>query len=234
MPKEAQPLFATESCCIYKVPHEIRRLNKDAYTPMVISIGPLHHGNSRLQFMWKIYTLAFASRLNNGGAHFTDLLRYFYLPPSHTKPSRNPNLQLAVLGHSACELVEAGVKFTVNKSSHSMLDLEFERGIFKIPNIVVGDETEIWLRNIVALELCHYPQEHYIIDYVNFFKQLVNSNKDADVLIKAGIIRTAVSGYGTSADKLFSYVCKNIVMLDLDFEHGILKIRHIVVDDFTV
>ncbi|XLR29567.1 hypothetical protein S83_057467 [Arachis hypogaea] len=48
MLKKAQRLFATKSCCIYRVPHIIRQLNEDAYTPTVVSIGPLHHWNSRL------------------------------------------------------------------------------------------------------------------------------------------------------------------------------------------
>ncbi|MED6113676.1 hypothetical protein PIB30_073060 [Stylosanthes scabra] len=48
MLEEAQPLF-TEECCIYRVPHEIRKHNEDAYTPKVVSIGPFHHGNEKLQ-----------------------------------------------------------------------------------------------------------------------------------------------------------------------------------------
>ncbi|MED6187963.1 hypothetical protein PIB30_081451 [Stylosanthes scabra] len=348
MLKKAKPLFTTQTCCIYKVPHEIRQSNKDAYTPVLVSIGPFHHGNPRLVTMeahkqvycqhfiqrsdaslkdlvscvqhlepqiracysekidltadefvkvifvdccfvvelflrdewlvndaipskpWmvnrvrydlmllenqlpsfvyeKIYNLAFASRLNNNNsgdefrsfnwlaisyfsyhnklplapnsiAHFTDLLRYLNLPPSHRRPSRNPDPQLAVLGHSASELVEAGVKFQINESSHGILELEFEHGILKIPHFTVGDYTEIWLRNIVALEQCHYPQEHYISDYVDFLTQLVNSNKDADVLIKAGIIRSPISGSDTSVTKLFRDVDKNIILTSVNVDY---------------
>ncbi|XP_025664268.1 UPF0481 protein At3g47200-like [Arachis hypogaea] len=343
MLKEAQPSFTTKSCCIYKVPHEIRQLNEDAYTPVLVSIGPLHHRNSRLVTMeghkqvycqhlvgkseaslsdlvscvqqlepqiracysenidltadelvkvifidccfiielflrslaqkteddvilpkdWKehrvrydlillenqvplfvvekIYNLTFASRLDSGRfpsfmwlaadiyfsyynkqgvltpasssiAHFTDLLRYFHLPPSHRIPSRN--LAPFVLGHSASELVEAGLKFQVNKSSHCILDLEFEHGILKIPHVIVHDRTEVWLRNIVALEQCHYPRHHYITDYVNFLAQLVNTNKDADVLIKARIIQSDISGNDTSVAKLFRDVDKNTILIN--------------------
>ncbi|XP_015937610.1 putative UPF0481 protein At3g02645 [Arachis duranensis] len=46
----AEPPLTTE-CCIYKVPFDIRRLNHDAYTPKVVSIGPFHHGSPMLQNM---------------------------------------------------------------------------------------------------------------------------------------------------------------------------------------
>lgn len=38
-------------CCIYKVPPKLRKVNKDAYTPMIISIGPFHHGKENLKKM---------------------------------------------------------------------------------------------------------------------------------------------------------------------------------------
>lgn len=37
------------SCHIYKIPNELRQGKNDVYTPKVISIGPLHHGNRRLE-----------------------------------------------------------------------------------------------------------------------------------------------------------------------------------------
>ena len=37
--------------CIYRVPQRLRRLNKDAYTPKLISIGPFHHGKEELRDM---------------------------------------------------------------------------------------------------------------------------------------------------------------------------------------
>ncbi|MED6156289.1 hypothetical protein PIB30_013321 [Stylosanthes scabra] len=48
--EEAKPRFS-EECCIYKVPNNIRKLNEDAYTPQVVSIGPFHHANQNLQKM---------------------------------------------------------------------------------------------------------------------------------------------------------------------------------------
>ncbi|KAG6673049.1 hypothetical protein I3842_16G091800 [Carya illinoinensis] len=36
---------------IYRVPDSLRELNKEAYIPQVISIGPLHHGSRKLKYM---------------------------------------------------------------------------------------------------------------------------------------------------------------------------------------
>nr|TKR74641.1 hypothetical protein D5086_0000293340 [Populus alba] len=38
-------------CCIYEVPNLLRNVKPEAYTPQLISIGPLHHDNAKLQIM---------------------------------------------------------------------------------------------------------------------------------------------------------------------------------------
>ncbi|KAM7493033.1 hypothetical protein LguiB_027642 [Lonicera macranthoides] len=37
--------------CIYRVPMEIRKVNEEAYTPRIVSIGPFHHNNKNLKSM---------------------------------------------------------------------------------------------------------------------------------------------------------------------------------------
>jgi hypothetical protein len=54
-------------CCIYKVPTVLRKVNEQAYTPRVISIGPFHHGDERLKTMEKLkvtYFKIFVEELN--------------------------------------------------------------------------------------------------------------------------------------------------------------------------
>ncbi|KAG5250005.1 UPF0481 protein [Salix suchowensis] len=41
----------SQACCIYRVPAKLRRLNEEAYTPRVVSIGPIHHGKENLKAM---------------------------------------------------------------------------------------------------------------------------------------------------------------------------------------
>ena len=39
------------ACCIYRVPERLRKLNEKAYTPRVVSVGPIHHGKENLKAM---------------------------------------------------------------------------------------------------------------------------------------------------------------------------------------
>ncbi|XP_050224607.1 UPF0481 protein At3g47200-like [Mercurialis annua] len=41
----------SEECCIYRVPKALRNLNETAYTPQLVSIGPIHHGKPELKQM---------------------------------------------------------------------------------------------------------------------------------------------------------------------------------------
>ncbi|KAL6269026.1 hypothetical protein ACE6H2_025937 [Prunus campanulata] len=41
----------SSECCIYEVPKRLRGVNNKAYTPQVVSIGPLHHGRKSLKAM---------------------------------------------------------------------------------------------------------------------------------------------------------------------------------------
>ncbi|XP_062177918.1 uncharacterized protein LOC133882718 [Alnus glutinosa] len=50
MLESLEPPLSPE-CCIYKVPSDLRKMNEEAYTPQVISIGPFHHGVERFLAM---------------------------------------------------------------------------------------------------------------------------------------------------------------------------------------
>ncbi|XP_006467195.1 uncharacterized protein LOC102615549 isoform X2 [Citrus sinensis] len=41
----------SNGCCIYRVPQGWRCLHPNDYTPKMVSIGPLHHGNEELKAM---------------------------------------------------------------------------------------------------------------------------------------------------------------------------------------
>ncbi|KAL2346735.1 hypothetical protein Fmac_000735 [Flemingia macrophylla] len=121
-------------------------------------------------------------------SHFTDLIRTFHLqhPPQKRPPRTDDDLVMHL--PSATELSEAGVRIRVNSNSECLLDLNFSRGVLKIPKLTVEDGTELIFRNMVALEQCHYPDESYIIDYVDFLDFLVNTSRDVDLLVQKGVL----------------------------------------------
>jgi hypothetical protein len=64
----------TSSVCIYKVPDIMRRVQRKAYEPNVISIGPYHHGVERLAAMENI-KLKFVRRLFDQNGLELDLVK---------------------------------------------------------------------------------------------------------------------------------------------------------------
>ena len=111
--------------------------------------------------------------------HFTDLLRTFRLPPLKKLPKRDS--ELIPLLYSATHLHEAGVKFEVG-SSESFLDIKFEKGVLKIPCIILDYWMEIVYRNVMALEQTYYLKNGYITDYFWLLDSLINTEKDVDLL----------------------------------------------------
>ncbi|XP_028760985.1 UPF0481 protein At3g47200-like [Neltuma alba] len=334
-------------CCIYKVPTKIRLQNEEAYTPKVVSIGPFHHGDERLQemerhkeimfkrfaqnamtdldslvksakqsepkvrasyfesinydkqdlvklilvdsafiiqlfimdyedyedqlthdaklsqslliedicddllllenqlpffFLEELYNIAFP-RNHRGDLpsfleltysnfdwlnkqklepdhkieHFTDLLRLFYL--RIIKPGRDffETGGSDMLRYSANELQEAGVKFGVS-TSKCLLDLEFSGSVLQIPQIKVTDKTEFLFRNVMALEQCHYLSETYFCDYTLVLGNLVNTNKDVEVLAHKKIISNWL-GDAKEVATLINGLGKNISHCNFNTEH---------------
>ena len=64
MIKRPEPSFSFE-CRIKRIPDHFRKVNEQAYTPMIISIGPLHHFDKKLLLMEKFkvrYLKSFIAR----------------------------------------------------------------------------------------------------------------------------------------------------------------------------
>ncbi|KAM3762761.1 hypothetical protein ACB098_01G370300 [Castanea mollissima] len=107
--------------------------------------------------------------------HFTDLLRFFALPPHDKLPQRNPKAVFPK--YSATQLREAGVKFEVVPNK-CVLDLSFKEGVLKIPLLKFEDYTEAF--------------ESYITDFYILLDYLIDTNKDVDLLAEKGIINNGL------------------------------------------
>lgn len=79
MTKELENLPPMSSvCCICRVSERLRRANERAYTPRVVSIGPLHHGKASSKAMEekkKRYLRDFLRRTNVSLEHYINIIR---------------------------------------------------------------------------------------------------------------------------------------------------------------
>ncbi|KAM7493051.1 hypothetical protein LguiB_027660 [Lonicera macranthoides] len=339
MLRHLEPCMSSK-CCIYRVPETLRKLNEQAYSPHVVSIGPFHYGSKRLTSMealkkryfkrllersgtrlrkyvelvkgfegrarecyaellvigsdefvsmllidacfiielllrsyytdlhkedghvfstpWlynrihsdlillenqipffvleKVFvlatvsisvppiqylTLCFFKKYNIHNAktfrfvnHFTDLILIMSRPKLKRLSPKDENFKFKFL-YSATELHEAGVKFQ-RSSNECLLNIEFNGDVLKMPCFQLGDSTETFIRNVVALELCHYPSNSYIIDYIIFMDNLINTSKDVDLLTKNDILVNWL-GDSNAAANLFNNLCINVVFDDDNF-----------------
>ncbi|KAA8525414.1 hypothetical protein F0562_007268 [Nyssa sinensis] len=144
--------------------------------------------------------------------HFTDLIRTLYLPTSKRPPRTREQFKFL---HTATELHEAGVKFKVG-SSKCLLDIKFSKGVLEIPCFKIQDKTIPSIRNLMALELCLYPYDSYIIDYIFFMDYLINTPKDVDLLVQNGILVNWLGDSGEAAN-FFNSLCTEITVSSKNF-----------------
>ncbi|CAA7032844.1 unnamed protein product [Microthlaspi erraticum] len=65
---------------------------------------------------------------------------------------------------NADKLHSGGVKFEALEEE--FLEVRFENGCLKMPRLLIHDTSEMTLRNIMALEQCHYPYTAHVCSYV--------------------------------------------------------------------
>ncbi|XP_022722246.1 UPF0481 protein At3g47200-like [Durio zibethinus] len=89
----------------------------------------------------------------------------------------------------ATQLKEAGIKFKL-VDGNTMFDIRFENGTLHIPEIKIGDDTEPFLRNLIAYEQLFLEDRDlkHATDYMLFMDYLIDSPKDVEILCQHGII----------------------------------------------
>ncbi|KAK2650756.1 hypothetical protein Ddye_018245 [Dipteronia dyeriana] len=343
-------------CCIYRVPQHLRKINEEAYTPSLISIGPLHFGREELMGMesqkrryWSefakrpniaqkleefetyiknqeqtirahysvtstilsseyieiilrdaifiielflrkyhltedfllkppleisitvdllllenqlpyfvlndLYSIAFPTSKGNPSVffdisvkffngmsifnhlsisadqqprvkHFTDILRRCLLKEVHrsTVQQSNGNVD-RLIDDLPCvtKLNKSGLVFK-GIERKCLLDISwgktkfakwlpawFEVNEVKVPSITICDETEFLLRNLMALEMFHYPTQTHICNYAVLMDYLIDSAKDVDLLVDKKIIVNCV-GDNEAIHKMFNRLCSHITI----------------------
>ncbi|XP_057468959.1 UPF0481 protein At3g47200-like [Actinidia eriantha] len=122
---------------------------------------------------------------------------------------------------SASNLAYAGVKFVADTGENlfkvnfteakSCPGRCFHRAPFEISTLSLNDSTEVFLRNLIAFEQCCPGVSGYFTSYAFLMDKLVDSEKDVEVLRKAGIIRNNL-GADKEASDLFNNLCKEVVL----------------------
>ncbi|WCJ22981.1 hypothetical protein M5689_005035 [Euphorbia peplus] len=156
--------------------------------------------------------------------HFTDLVRYFwsYKHPNLRDHTINPNDLLDQTIRKLCnitKLYQAGLKLVTTRKK-GLLDVEFRPGKscvmgaeLELPTFEVDDATESIVRNLMALEQCHYPAETYVCSYIRLLDLLIDTAEDVDLLVEKKIIENGL-GNGKAVAKLVNKLCDQIVEVE--------------------
>ncbi|KAI9092937.1 hypothetical protein K1719_027460 [Acacia pycnantha] len=155
--------------------------------------------------------------------HFTDLIRSFYICKDLKEFKKRLPLK------TATKLRESGVSFekVINRP---LVDINFKRvkilswflclgcipnstyfkARLQIPELKVDDTTECVLRNLIAFEQCHYPNQPYICNYVSFIDSLIHTKDDVELLVEKEVIMHEL-GSDTEVATLVNGLCKHVV-----------------------
>ncbi|XP_031272555.1 UPF0481 protein At3g47200-like [Pistacia vera] len=107
----------------------------------------------------------------------------------------------------ATKLHESGVKFKKIVGEHKLIRFEKQLHELQLPCFKVVDGTECVLRNVIALEQCHYPRDTHFCNYIKLMDFLINTEKDVDLLAECGIIYCYARDNASTAD-MFNKLCR--------------------------
>ncbi|KAK2974715.1 hypothetical protein RJ640_007142 [Escallonia rubra] len=87
---------------------------------------------------------------------------------------------------------------------------QFGRSRFGIPKLCIFDDTETFLRNLIAFEQCCPDiEQRHITSYAYLMDTLINTKEDVDLLADAGVIENNL-GASEDASDLFNNLCKEV------------------------
>nr|XP_018630859.1 UPF0481 protein At3g47200-like [Nicotiana tomentosiformis] len=179
-----------------------------------------------LPFLPKMTPASFNESEGNA-AEIKHLLQIVHMScyPSKMKDMPRDKDHLKVMPN-AIELSEAGVSFVKVgyiyrrldeddlRDSTSIFDVKFENGLTEIPCFEVDDNTETFLRNLIAYEQ-QSSDVHptYFSDFATFMDYLIDSEKDVSLLRLKRIIRNNI-GEDKEVASLFNKIGKGVSFSD--------------------
>lgn len=124
------------------------------------------------------------------------------------------------LSFTAKQLKDAGVKFVKSGNDKNSLHITFADGKLEIPNLMLDDYTEPFLRNILFLEQCRYPRNSYFIDNIFFLDELIDTAEDVHILVQNNILEnhlgsdeavvSLINGIGNNLNLMCNYYYSDV------------------------
>ncbi|KAI8556946.1 hypothetical protein RHMOL_Rhmol05G0296600 [Rhododendron molle] len=158
--------------------------------------------------------------------HILHNLHDRFLPREQEKPGEVKHMP------SASELYFAGVKFAPDATGNNLFKFKFSetkglfwmcrRGRFVIPPLEIYDDTELYLRNLIAFEQCCPGVPQNVTSYAFVMDLLVNSDEDVQVLENAKVMRNYL-GAKKDATNLFNELCKETAIGEFVFAEACIK-----------
>ncbi|XP_060959445.1 uncharacterized protein LOC115700486 [Cannabis sativa] len=127
------------------------------------------------------------SNNNNTLKHILDLLRESLV--LNSDKTKHKSLEWGPMP-PATDLWNSGIKFKVNSTSKSLLDIKFcsKTGVMVIPELLIQETSETVFRNLISLEQCCPNCEPIFTSYAFLLDNLINGNGDIEVLCKSKAI----------------------------------------------
>ncbi|KAF2285306.1 hypothetical protein GH714_042348 [Hevea brasiliensis] len=214
-----QELPSWRDCCIYRVPKTLRKIKPEAFSPRLISLGPL---KTPLQ-----------ERTDEPPVQDEtvkmETVKLKYLEKFYERTERNLEELLKIVEKQEERIrrcyEEIDVKDDVEFRERILVDSVFIIELFlkekepkeHVYDFIVGKP---WLRTAVQEDLILLENQlpYFILDELyKFIDCLIDTDKDVDFLIDKGIL---VNGLGDSemVAKLFNDLCKEIIEDEFCFE----------------
>lgn len=89
-----------------------------------------------------------------------------------------------------------------------LLDVDIKNQSLLIPCFELNDDKESLFRNLMALELHHYPYDTFIIDYFVFMDTLIDISYDINLLVQNGVLNRTGDYWGMA--RSFNNFCAGI------------------------
>ncbi|KAI8002875.1 UPF0481 protein [Camellia lanceoleosa] len=123
--------------------------------------------------------------------HLLELVLFALFP----LPPQNDHHAIKIYSHkdfpkNMSELALYGIKIKSNNRGDSLVDVKFRNGVLEIPTLVTVESTTSLFKNLLALEQCQNQKRSSFTSYLFFMDALVDTDKDIDLLLQAGVLKT--------------------------------------------